>query len=256
MRKFILITLITLLFIPFSTFAQTKVITGKVVDENGVPVPLATVQQKGTSKAVTAGDNGTFSIPVSGKNPILEISSVNFNTQEFNIGSQSSYNVVLNRTGQLSEVVVTALGIKREKRSLGYASQSVNSEQLVESHQSNLLNALQGKVAGVTITSSGGGPGQGATINIRGINTINPDPNGLGTQPLFVIDGIPMDNSSSALGAGGGLPAAMANRASDINPDDIESVNILRRRCYCSLRAPRGEWRGSNYDQISKNRYS
>ena len=89
-----------------------------------------------------------------------------------------------------------------------------------------MLNALQGKVAGVTITSAGGGPGQGANITIRGINSLN-----LGTEPLFVVDGIPIDNSTSALGATaitGGLPAAMSNRAGDLNPDDIESVNILR----------------------------
>ena len=139
---------------------------------------------------------------------------------------------------QLSEVVVTALGITRQKKSLGYSAQSIDSKELTENHQSNLLNALQGKVAGVTITSAGGGPGQGANITIRGINSLN-----LGTEPLFVVDGIPIDNSTSALGATaitGGLPAAMSNRAGDLNPDDIESVNILRGGAATALYGLRG----------------
>ncbi len=236
MRKSIfLVWMLILISIPFAALAQTRTITGKIVNENGDPVPLATVQQKGTKNAVTADDNGNFSISVSGKSPTLVFSSVNYDHYEVNVGSQSSYSIVLKSSGQLSEVVVTALGIKREKRSLGYASQSVSSEQLVESHQSNLLNALQGKIAGVTITSSGGGPGQGANILIRGVNSLN-----LGTQPLFVIDGIPMDNTSSSQGAGGGLPASMGNRAGDINPDDIESVSVLRGGAATALYGLRG----------------
>jgi TonB-linked SusC/RagA family outer membrane protein len=241
MRKFIFLSLVVFLFsIPFSAFSQSRTVSGRVTNENGAPVPLATVQQKGTVTAVTANDQGEFRIAVTGRNPVLVVSSVNFDTREVSVGNSATMDVELKGTGRLSEVVVTALGIKREKRSLGYASQSVSSDQITESHQSNLLNALQGKVAGVTITSSGGGPGQGANILIRGINTINSDPNGLGTQPLFVIDGIPMDNSSSSQGTSGGLPASMGNRAGDINPDDIESVNILRGGAATALYGLRG----------------
>ena len=236
MRKSIFLAWMIILFsIPFSGFAQTRTITGKVVDENEVPVPLATVQQKGTSNAVTADDNGNFSISVTGRNVVLAVSSVSFQTHELTVGNQSSYNVVLKSTGELSEVIVTALGITRQKRSLGYAAQSVDAKELTESHQSNLLNALQGKVAGVTITSSGGGPGQGANILIRGVNSLD-----LGTQPLFVVDGIPIDNTTSDQGTGGGLPASMSNRAGDLNPDDIESVNILRGGAATALYGLRG----------------
>ncbi len=235
MRKSIVLSLFVLFIIPCLVFAQTRTITGKVLTENGDPVPLATVQQKGTTNAITAKDNGDFIISVSGKNPTLIISSVNYTTQQINIGNQNSYNIVLKGSGQLSEVVVTAFGIKREKRSLGYAAQSVDAKELTESHQSNLLNALQGKVAGVTITSSGGGPGQGADILIRGVNSLD-----LGTQPLFVVDGIPIDNTTSTQGTSGGLPASMGNRAGDINPDDIESINILRGGAATALYGLRG----------------
>jgi TonB-linked SusC/RagA family outer membrane protein len=226
--------IIFLLSIP-SAFSQSRSITGKVIDENGKAVPLATVQQKGTTNAVTANDDGDFSISVTGKNPVLVISSVNYRDEEVKVGNQSYYAISLTGTGELSEVVVTALGITRQKRSLGYAAQSVDAKEITESHQSNLLNALQGKVAGVTITSSGGGPGQGASILIRGVNSLS-----LSTNPLFVIDGIPMDNSASEQGTSGGLPASMSNRAGDLNPDDIESVNILRGGAATALYGLRG----------------
>ncbi len=236
MRKSIFLAwMILLFFIPFTAFSQTRAITGKVTNEKGDAVPLATVQQKGTANAVTANDNGNFTISVTGKNPTLVVSSVNYTTHEIQVGNKSSYDVVLQNTGSLSEVVVTALGITRQKKSLGYSAQSVDAKELTESHQSNLLNALQGKVAGVTITSGGGGPGQGASILIRGINSISRS-----TDPLFVIDGIPIDNTTSDQGTGGGLPASMGNRAADLNPDDIESVNILRGGAATALYGLRG----------------
>jgi len=236
MRKSVFLSWVIILFsIPFSAFCQTRTITGKVTNENGSAVPLATVEQKGTKNAVTASDDGTFSISVTGKNPVLVISSVNFETQTVPVGNKSTLDVTLKNSGQLSEVVVTALGITRQKRSLGYSAQSVDAQELTESHQSNLLNALQGKVAGVTISSAGGGPGQGANILIRGVNSLD-----LGTQPLFVVDGIPIDNTASSQGTGGGLPASMPNMAGEINPDDIESVNILRGGAATALYGLRG----------------
>lgn len=222
--------------LPLAVFSQTKTITGKVTNEQGDPVPSATVQQKGAATAVTTNDDGTFTISLAGTNPSLLVSSVNYSPYEVRVGGRSSFNIILQSTaGKLSEVVVTALGITRQKKSLGYAAQSVNAEQITESHQSNLLNALQGKVAGVTITSAGGGPGQSASILIRGVNSLN-----LGTEPLFVIDGIPIDNTTSSQGTSGGLPASMGNRAGDINPEDIESVNILRGGAATALYGLRG----------------
>lgn len=236
MRKTVFLAwLFFLLALPFFALSQTKTITGRVVNENGDAVPLATVQQKGTTNAVTAQGDGSFTISVTGNNPTLVISSVNYEKQEVKPGNSSNLAVTLKSNAELSEVVVTALGITRQKKSLGYSAQSLDNQQITESHQSNLLNAMQGKVAGVTITSSGGGPGQGANILIRGVNSLN-----LGTQPLFVIDGIPMDNTTSTQGTGGGLPASMSNRAGDLNPDDIESVNVLRGGAATALYGLRG----------------
>jgi TonB-dependent SusC/RagA subfamily outer membrane receptor len=143
--------------------------------------------------------------------------------QEIPVGSNNNYNVSLSSTGTLSEVVVTALGIRKEKKSLGYTIQSVNAEDLNVNRQSNVVNALQGKVAGVTITSGGGAPGQGARILIRGINSLDA---GRNNQPLFIVDGVEIDNSTFV--TGGGDTRGMTNRAADINPDDIESISVLR----------------------------
>ena len=236
MRKsFFLIWIAILFALPFSVFAQTRTITGKITNQNNDPIPRATVQVKGSTNAVTANDDGVFSIQLSDRNAVLVISSADYTSREVKVGDRSVINFQLQSSGELSEVVVTALGITRQKRSLGYSAQSVGAVEIAESHQSNLVNALQGKVAGVTITSAGGGPGQGANILIRGVNSLT-----LGTQPLFVIDGVPIDNSTSSQGTSGGLPASMGNRASDINPDDIESVNILRGGAATALYGLRG----------------
>lgn len=131
------------------------------------------------------------------------------------------------------------MGITQQKRAIGFSSQEVSGAELVQSHQPNLVNALQGKVAGVTITSSGGGPGQGSSIVIRGINSLDVNTPGV-NDPLFVIDGIPMDNSASDQGTTGGRSAMMPNRASDINPEDIESINVLRGGAATALYGLRG----------------
>ena len=139
------------------------------------------------------------------------------------VGTGNIYNVSLGSSGAMSEVIVTALGIRKEKRSLGYTVQSVNAEDLTVNHQSNVVNALQGKVAGVTISSTGGAPGQGARIQIRGINSLDA---GRNNQPIFIVDGVEVDNSTFT--TGGGDTRGMTNRAADINPDDIESISVLR----------------------------
>ena len=236
-RSHLLVWVLILFAIPFSGFAQSRTVTGKVVNENGAPVPLATIQQKGTTNAVTANTEGDFTISVTGNNPVLVISSVNYEKQTVTVGNRTNINVAMQSSGKLSEVVVTALGISRQKRSLGYAAQSVDAQQITESHQTNLINALQGKVAGVTISSAGGGPGQGASILIRGINSLDPSKN---SQPLFVIDGLPIDNSTFSTGTTGGRGVQMPNRVSDINPEDIESVNILRGGAATALYGLRG----------------
>ena len=227
---------------PFLVFCQERTITGTVKDDTGLPIPLATVAQKGTQHAVTTNEAGVFSIKVTGSNVTLVFSSVNFVSREIRIGSSDSYNVELKQAGDMAEVVVTALGISKEKKALGYSTQEVKAEELTRNMQPNLINALQGKVAGATITSVGGGPGQGANIRIRGFNSIDA---GRGNDPLFVIDGIILDNTTSTLGAGAASTSpynvrSVGNRASDINPDDIESINILKGGAATALYGLRG----------------
>lgn len=218
-------------------------IKGKITSDKGVPVGNASVLLLGTKRGTAADAYGEFNLAgVKAGNYKLQISAVGYTTLvrditvKDNETNDLTFQLAEDNTS-LNDVVVTALGIKREVKTLGYASQQVNSEQLVQSHQSNLVNALQGKVAGVTISSAGGGPGQGATILIRGINSLNPNKD---IQPLFVIDGMPVDNSTYTTGTDGNRGTQMANRISDINPEDIESVNILRGGAATALYGLRG----------------
>ncbi|MGN6616478.1 MAG: carboxypeptidase-like regulatory domain-containing protein [Ilyomonas sp.] len=189
-------------FITLISFAQTgKEITGRVLSETGQPLQTVTVSEKGTSNAVISDEKGDYLIKLQNNNATLVFSYVGYTSKEVAVGNSSVINVTLNATeSDLTGVVVTALGIKRELKSLGYASQQVTSEQISEAKQPNLINALQGKVAGVTISGSGGGPGQGASILIRGVNSLNPSRS---NQPLFIIDGMPVDNSTFTTGTSG-----------------------------------------------------
>lgn len=236
--------LLCVLVLYLSTTAILSAQTGKTItgivrsSDNNQPLENVTVQEKGGSRAVLTAANGSYSITLTQNNSTLIFSFVGYAPREEVVGDRSVINVVLSSSEKsLNEVVVTALGIRREVKTLGYASQEINSSQLTQSRQSNLLNALQGKVAGVTISSTGGGPGQSASILIRGVNSLNPGNN---NQPLFVIDGLPVDNSTSTLGTDGNRGTQMPNRISDINPEDIESVNILRGGAATALYGLRG----------------
>ncbi|MBG6236504.1 TonB-linked SusC/RagA family outer membrane protein [Pedobacter sp. CAN_A7] len=235
-RTFTLSMLSLLFFWSHAVMAQTKEIRGKVSDsENAQTLPGVVVKLKGSTAAVATNNDGQYAINVPGAGGTLTFSYVGYITKEIQIGAQTVVNVSLvPNSEQLSEVVVTALGIKRDPRSLGYSAQTVTGEDLTENRQPNVVNALQGKVAGVTISSTGGAPGQGARIQIRGVNSIDPARD---NQPLFVIDGIFMDNSTSNTGSGA---YGMSNRAVDLNPDDIESMNILRGGAATALYGLRG----------------
>ncbi|HZH67258.1 MAG TPA: SusC/RagA family TonB-linked outer membrane protein, partial [Flavisolibacter sp.] len=230
--------IVVLLSAPFFAFSQNRQITGTVTDENGAPLPSVSVVQKGTNNGTLTGESGTFTLTVTGARPVLVFSYSGRKSQEQIVGTASTYNVSLGAAGDLSEVVVTAFGISREKKALGYATQEVKATELNRNHQPNVVNALQGKVAGVTISSVGGGPGQGASIRIRGINSIDVNQS---NEPLFVIDGIILDNSTSTLGSGSGFNVrSVGNRASDINPEDIETINVLKGGAATALYGLRG----------------
>lgn len=216
--------------------AQQIPIAGKITDQNSAPIAGVTISVKGTNVAAITNANGLFTLNAD-QNATLVISSVGYLSQEINISSRKTINVSLASSDQaLDEVVVTALGIQRNERSLGYATQKVSGDVLTANKQANVVNALQGKVAGVTISSTGGAPGQGAKIQIRGINSADPSRD---NSPLFVIDGVLMDNSTSSDGFLAS-ERGVSNRAVDINPDDIESMNILKGGAATALYGLRG----------------
>ncbi len=166
MKTKLLLVWLIIMYTPLLVFSQTRQITGRVINENGDPVPLASVIVKGDNTGVAADETGRFSISVTGSNPVLVISSVGFQNQEIRAGNTNNLSVVLQGTEELSEVVVTALGIRREKKALGYSAQEIKGDELIASRQTNIVNALRGKVAGVQINSGGGSPGQGSRIII------------------------------------------------------------------------------------------
>jgi TonB-linked SusC/RagA family outer membrane protein len=231
-----LFCLFLFLFFSAASFAQN--ITGTVSDENNQPIVGATVQVKNTNRAAVTNNSGNFSINASA-NDVLVISSVGYGTQEITLSGRKTVAVSLaaGTARNLSEVVVTALGIRKQARSLGYSATNVSPDELTVNRTSNPMNALQGKVAGVNISSLGTGPASSSKIRIRGQSSI-----GGGSTPLIVINGVPVDrgnfNSNPAPGgnangstvgvAGGGVYSDGGDAFSSINPDDIESMTVLK----------------------------
>jgi TonB-dependent SusC/RagA subfamily outer membrane receptor len=204
--------------------AQT--ISGTVTDASNKPIAGVTVQVKGTNRATVSNDAGSFQINATGTD-VLVLSSVGFTTQEVPVNGRSS--VTINMAGgaqNLDEVVVTALGISKKSRGLGYAATNVKPEELTVNRTPNVLNTLQGKVAGVNISSLGTGPAGTSKIRIRGQSSING-----GGSPLIVINGVPVDNTNfndNAVSVAGGVYADGGDGLASINPDDIESMTILK----------------------------
>ena len=203
--------------------AQERLVTGTVTSvEDGMPLPGVNVMIKGTNSGTITNIDGEFSLEVP-ESSTLVFSSVGFRTKEMVVGAEDVLNVSLETDLQsLDEVVVTSFGIEQEKKALGYAVQEINAEDLTQTHNPNIVSALQGQAAGVQITNSGGAPGQSARIIIRGINSLDPSSD---NQPLFVVDGVPIDNSTVE---SAGTPRGLTNRAADINPNNIESLNVLK----------------------------
>ncbi len=232
MRKFLLI--VTLLIFSMQMFAQIE-INGKVTTDDGDTFPGITVSIEGkTATAVVTDDEGNYSIVVNSESDVLVFEYVGFQTQMQTVGTQTVINVILVvESILLDDVVITALGIKREKKALGYAVQEISGEDITSSGQADIIGAMQGKVSGVNITQAGGA-GASTRIVIRGANSLDP---GAENQPLFVVDGIPISNStiSGDLSPSAGSNATstseqfgFSNRAMDINPNDIESMSILK----------------------------
>ncbi len=208
------------------SMAQNREITGRIVGSDNTPIPGATVTVKETSTSVAASSDGNFSVSAPARQVTLSISSINFKTQEVKVGA-SENNVVVTMSenaAQLGEVVVTALGIQRQAKTLVYATQTVKPAELTEARDpNNVLNSLQGKVANATITQGSGGPGSGARIVLRGNRSIQGTNNA-----LIVVDGVPINNTTNGTAGSDFGSIQGSDGASNINPDDIESVTVLR----------------------------
>ncbi|GAC1591260.1 MAG: SusC/RagA family TonB-linked outer membrane protein [Hymenobacter sp.] len=230
----LLLLLLGVLLAPPGWGQTARPVTGIVTSATDQsPLPGVTVLVKGTTTGSTTGSDGRYSVPAA-PGAVIVFSFIGYAPQERAVGSTATLDVALKEsTTGLDEVVVTAYNIEQEKRTLVTAVQEVKSKDIIDSRQTNVVNALQGKVAGVSITSSGGAPGEGAAIVIRGGTSLDGN-----NQPLFVIDGMIMDNSSfsesAAPGAGSqfngllGRSVGAANRAGDLNPEDIASITVLK----------------------------
>ncbi len=202
------------------TYAQEQraTITGVVKDINGESIIGANVSVEGTTIGTITDMDGAFKLeaPTNGS---LIFSFIGYETQKIKINKKTSFTITLKEdTKLLSEVVVTALGIKREKKALGYAMQEVKTDEFSENRSTSVSNLLQGKVAGVQISQSGSGVGGPTRVVLRGLNSLSGN-----NTPLWVVDGLPiLDNSNS------NTQFAYSSGAADINPDDIESISVLK----------------------------
>lgn len=206
------------------SYGQQRTITGTVIDEQGKAVAGATVAVKGTNVATATDDEGNFSINATSN--VLEVSAVGFETTQVNIEGTTSVTVVL-KAGAIKaeeEVVVTALGIKRQAKSLGYAVQEVKGETLAGMKETNITNALTGQVAGLQIMRSSNGPAGSSKILLRGFTSLTND-----NQPLIVVDGVPMNNFVGQSNSDYWNPSLdMGNGLSDLNAEDIANISVLK----------------------------
>ena len=224
MKKLLLVWVLVMAVFS-SSLAQTRQVTGKVTaSEDGSALPGVSVSLKGTSKGTTTSADGSYKISV-GNADALVFSFVGYKPQTINVGSQTTINAVLTTdASELNEVVVTALGLTRTKNSLPYAAQQIKGDELTRTRSGNAFSALSGKVAGLQITQ-GNAIGGSTNVVIRGNKSLTGS-----NQALFVVDGVPIDNSNKNTGnqqtGRGGYD--YGNAAADINPDDIESMTVLK----------------------------
>lgn len=223
MKRLSALLVLLMLVVSFAQ-AQSRQVTGTVTSsDDGSPLIGVSIQVKGTSNGGTTDLDGKYSLNVPA-NATLVFSFVGFKPQEVQVGERSIVNVILESESQkMEQVVVTAVGITRSEKSLGYSVSTVKSDELTTARDANVLNSLSGKVSGVRINTQSGTLGGSSKIIIRGANSLDGN-----NQPLFVIDGLPIDNSANGFGGTNGATADYGNRAGDINSDDVESVSVLK----------------------------
>jgi TonB-linked SusC/RagA family outer membrane protein len=217
--------LLLLLFLFVTGHAQQKTVKGKVTDEQNVPLSGVSVVLKGTTRGAAAGEDGTFTIGVADvQNAVLLVSYTGFKMQEVPLKGRTVLSIVLqtDSTGLKDVIVVGALGLTRKANSVSYSSQTVDVNKLTEARDVNIINGLAGKVAGIQVVSTGQ-IGSSSRVILRGDNSITGN-----SQPLWVVDGVPIANNSGELQVAGNLNMDLGNGAADLNPDDIESIEVLK----------------------------
>ena len=226
--KLMMVSLLTL-----QVAVAQKTVTGVVSDDQGMPLPGATVLEQGTTNGVSTDFDGNFSIDVA-EGGVLEISFVGYETAVVTVGQDDVINVSLAQGNQLEEVIVTSLGIKREKQALGYAVSEVESDALEQRGEGDIGRILTGKASGVQITNQSGISGSGTSIVIRGFNTFSQ-----GNQPLFIVDGVPFSSDTNS--QGGFVDGNNgSSRFLDLDPNNIESVNVLKGLAAATLYGTQG----------------
>jgi len=235
MRRRTALLTAALMLLYASVFAQAKTITGQVRDAKGDPIPFANITVKGTNHGVAADQNGNFRIEIQ-EGQSLIVSSTSFAEQEVAVGTQTAVTITLQPQGNLQEVVVTAMGIRRTRNQLPYAAQTVDGTEVSKNRSNNFVSNLSGKVAGLEVrqTNTLGGS---TNVVLRGVKSFVGN-----NQALFVVDGVPYnnDNTNTADQTTGRGGYDYGNAAADINPDDIETVSILKGAAASALYGSRG----------------
>ena len=230
-----LLSILLLIFLSSAIFAQNRTVTGRVTSaDDSLGLPGVSVIVKGTSRGASADMDGKYIVTGLLDTDVLVFSFIGFRKQEIAIGTKKEINVVLEiDANDLEEVVVTALGVKRQKREIGYSTDKINNEDLVRSNSSNVINAIVGRSAGVQVSQGNGVEGGTTRITIRGNNNLDGN-----NQPLIVVDNVPLDNPESSVGIGRGVD--WGNPIADIDPQDIETYTVLKGGAASALYGSRG----------------
>ena len=233
MRKLTLLYLLLFTVLVQISAQNTRTITGKITDDKGIGIAGVSVLVKGSTIGVTSDGDGNYKLIAPNSAKTLVFSALNFSNKELNIGNSATISTSLaSKEDNLSEVVVTSFGIKRDSKTLGYSTPKISAEDLTQVRNTNITNAIVGKVAGVR-TSGTGGSFSGSAILIRGYTSMTGS-----SAPLFVLDGVPIDNGGGGVALQSGV--TNSNRAVDINPDDIEDLTVLKGAAATSLYGSRG----------------
>ncbi|PSL29873.1 SusC/RagA family TonB-linked outer membrane protein [Chitinophaga ginsengisoli] len=234
-RSLFLFAVLSVLCFQFAWAQQKVTVTGVVKDPKGYPIPGVSVSEKGTTNGGVTDMNGTYKLNANPSGTLV-FSFIGYLKKEAPVGGSGSLNISLEEDQKgLQEVVVTALNVKRSTKALGYSMTEVKGEDIALSAQVNPVNALQGKVAGVNISLGSGGPQSSARVLIRGNNSL-----GLNNQPLFVVDGVFLENAITG-GDEWGNSQDFGNMMKNLNPDDFESVSVLKGGAATALYGSRGQ---------------